>query len=78
MKVYIVMREGPEWSSIVKAFENKGNAQTLSDKKNARVAKLNAQDEKDYRSIDERLSTYRVVTVPVYPTTHVEKETDHN
>lgn len=62
MKVHIVVRNGPEWSDIIKVFLDENDAIMLANKKNAAVALLKQTGKGD---VFECLSHYAVVTKPV-------------
>lgn len=55
MNVYLVVRDGPEWTNLIKCFEDKKAAQSCADHHNA-----NKGDD-----VYERLSTYSVVQMGV-------------
>ena len=69
MKVYIVMRNGPEWGEVVDVFLNKNSAISVSTERNNKVKELKAKRDtsKCWRlsDVEECLSTYEVVTKTV-------------
>ena len=59
MKVYIVVRNGPEWTNIIKVFMHETDATMLANKKNTTIAKMKQSGKGD---VFECLSQYDVVT----------------